>query len=99
MTSVDGNTLAAKAGVKKGDVLVKIGDRDVFNDPAVYRKLLQELPEDEPLTLAILRDGVRTELPMDHWPRCSGPGGWTTSQNRRVGWTTNPRPKAPPISP
>jgi membrane-associated protease RseP (regulator of RpoE activity) len=64
VSGVDGNTPAGKAGMKKGDILVKIGDRDVPADPDAFRKLIQDLPKGEQLTVVLYRDGARTELPI-----------------------------------
>jgi membrane-associated protease RseP (regulator of RpoE activity) len=68
VTTVEANGLAAKAGVKKGDILVEFGEKPVSSDPAAFRKLMRELPKNEPLTLVIYRDGVKTDLtvaPLD----------------------------------
>ena len=68
VTGVDANSLAAKSGVKKDDVLVELGGKPVPADLAALRKLLQELPKGDPLTLVAYRDGAKTELsvgPLD----------------------------------
>lgn len=64
VTAVEANTPAGKAGVKKDDVLAEIGGKPVPADPAALRKLVQELPKGDPLTLVVFRDGAKAELPL-----------------------------------
>jgi membrane-associated protease RseP (regulator of RpoE activity) len=64
VTAVEVNTPAGKAGVKRDDILAEIGGKPVPADPAALRKLVQELPKGDQLTLVVFRDGAKTELPI-----------------------------------
>jgi M6 family metalloprotease-like protein len=52
---------AAKAGLKKGDVIDRVGDQPVKTPQAFREWLLVRSPGDE-VTLGVVRDGGRTEL-------------------------------------
>lgn len=84
VSSVDANTPAAQAGMKKGDILTKIGDRDVPNDLTAFRKVVQDLPKDEPLPLVLFRDGVRTALAVGPLAPVPPAGGRLDNQQKPV---------------
>jgi C-terminal processing protease CtpA/Prc len=58
---------AAQAGVKPGDRIVRIGQRDIEHEtPQVIRSLTDGTPG--PLELTVLRDGERLTLTVDRTP-------------------------------
>ena len=55
---------AAKAGVKRGDVIIDFAGGRVQSNSG-FRELVQQSPIGEPLALTVLRDGKRIELTME----------------------------------
>lgn len=63
---VDGTTLgkpAAVAGIKRGDVIIKLGTNEVA-DMKAYMKALQQFKKGDLTTVVILRDGTELVLPL-----------------------------------
>jgi M6 family metalloprotease-like protein len=58
---VQPNSPAAKAGLKVGDIVEKVGDQTV-KTPAAFRAWLQVRSPGEELTLGVSREGTRSEL-------------------------------------
>lgn len=58
---VEDNGPAAKAGVQAGDVIVRVGDRDVRDLPGLLGYLADHKPGDE-VKLRVLRDGKEHDL-------------------------------------
>lgn len=55
---------ASKAGIKKGDIVVKLGNVQVDNMDA-YMKALSELSKGDKTQVRVLRDGKEVELPIE----------------------------------
>ncbi len=63
VASVFPATPAAEAGLLPGDVLVRIGDRTI-ETPHIVPQVIGLSPPGTELTLEVLREGVRTEIPV-----------------------------------
>jgi serine protease Do len=63
VASVQPDSPAAKAAVKQGDVIVKVGDREVPEMRALPR-MVAELPAGKATQLTVLRDGKEVTLPV-----------------------------------
>jgi len=61
VSDVIGDSPAARAGLKRGDILVKIEDTDL-ESPEDYRQVLSDYTPGDPLKLTILRKGERQDL-------------------------------------
>lgn len=75
VTDVKANSPAAKAGLKKGDVLAEVGGKPVPSDPAALGEFLNGLPQAEALPAVAYRDLFKTKLtvgPLDPAPRVAG---------------------------
>lgn len=63
---VDGTTLgkpAATAGIKRGDIIIKLGDIEVA-DMKAYMKGLQQFKKGDQTTVVIIREGAAQILPL-----------------------------------
>lgn len=56
ITEVNGDSPAAKAGLKAGDVIVKIGDQDIDSPGAVHKAMADTKPEQE-VKVKVVRKG------------------------------------------
>src|SRR5690606_2776122 len=56
VTQVEPGSAAAKANLRRGDVLVQLGFQDIAN-PQQYRKIVESLPTGSPVPLRIYRQG------------------------------------------
>ena len=63
VVAVDDGSPAAKAGIKRGDAVVRIGDSPV-NDADELRFLLRDIPVGTKVALTIVRGGGRSELSL-----------------------------------
>jgi S1-C subfamily serine protease len=63
VTRVSPRSPAEKAGLRKGDVLLRAGDVRLITRTALD-KLLEKTPPGEVLKIALVRDGSRMELPV-----------------------------------
>jgi len=57
VTAFDPNSIAEKAGLKAKDVIVKIGDKSVPNDPDTFAKLVKDQKADAPIDVVVVRNG------------------------------------------
>jgi membrane-associated protease RseP (regulator of RpoE activity) len=64
VTSVQPNSAAAKAGVKKDDILAELGGKAVSSEPTEFRKLVLGLPRNEPVEAVVYRDGKKETLSL-----------------------------------
>jgi serine protease Do len=83
VNTVDTDSSAAKAGVKTGDVLVRVGDMPVHSSLDVQRALLEVKPGQR-VTMVIQRDGTDRTLTLD-LPDLLGEWAW-----RKVGASLRP---------
>lgn len=63
VADVTANSPAAKAGIAEGDVIVKVGDREVDN-PDELSAAVQAHAIGETVTFSLVRDGHQIELPV-----------------------------------
>jgi serine protease Do len=64
VTAVDENSPAAKAGLKKGDVIVRYNDQRV-EGTAVFRRLVRETPPGHNAEISVWRDGRAEKLTVE----------------------------------
>src|SRR5690606_26103762 len=58
---VEPRSPAAKAGIRRGDLIVAVHDRLVTSVDDLHR-LLAQFPQDHPLAVTVVRDRVKLEL-------------------------------------
>jgi serine protease Do len=63
VAEVSDNTPAAKAGIKRGDVIISINDKDV-PDSQSLPTLVAAAPVDQQATVTVLRNGEKLQLPV-----------------------------------
>jgi len=64
VTEVQPKSIAAKAGMKKDDILAELGGKAVPSDPTEFRKLVLSLPKNEPIEAVVYRDGKKEALTL-----------------------------------
>ena len=53
------DSAAAKAGLKKNDIILEFNGKEVTNDPMALRKIVAEMKNDEPIDAQVLRKGKK----------------------------------------
>lgn len=80
IADVTAGSAAEKAGLKKNDVLIKLGDKDVPTDPAAFTTLVGNLKAGEKVDAVVVRKGKKEtvkgiELPEARKPAQGGGAG------------------------
>lgn len=87
---------AAKAGLKKHDILLKIDGQDVESKLEAFPKLIQSLPAKKPMDIVVLRKGKKTVIANVELGEMTAPSAMTPWIKTRPPVMTSPVVHMPP---
>lgn len=87
---------AAKAGLKKHDILLKIDGQDVESKLEALPKLMQSLPAKKPMDIVVLRKGKKTVIANVELGEMTAPSAMTPLIKTRPPVVTSPVVPMPP---